>query len=64
MSWAKQMLSQYQYRKMFNLSYREFMEEPIDIYSINNFIAGKYAEFEQRELKKSQQKARMKGRTR
>jgi hypothetical protein len=45
-------INQYRYRKMFNLSYSEYLKEPIDIYFANLKIAALENKIMGRRLKK------------
>ncbi len=49
---ALEYLSRYNYRKEFGLSYREFIEEPLDEFFINNEIMSVISDLQAREKKK------------
>lgn len=45
-------MQDYLYRKEFGLSYKDFLDEPLDEYSINAFIMTKIAEIQSKEAKR------------
>lgn len=51
-SWATERLAEYQYRKIFKLSYKEYMDEPIESYKANSQIAKMINDKENRSVKK------------
>lgn len=53
MRWAKDVTIQYQYRKIFKLSYEEYMKEPIDVFYANLRIMDIISQLEKRESKRA-----------
>lgn len=49
---AAESLSEYSYRKEFSLSFKEFIEEPLDVYLINGEIMSIISDIQRRQQKK------------
>ena len=54
--WAGDAIAQYQYRKLFGLSYEEYLQEPCDVVMANRQITNIIEQIRQREIKRSQRR--------
>lgn len=58
---AAETINEYDYRKTFGLSKRQMLEEPLEDYYLNQYIQRKLNQKEEVDIKKAENKAKMKG---
>ena len=55
--WGVNLVNQYYYRKEFGLTYQEYLDEPVDIYTANTTIMSIRNELEEAERRRAKRKS-------
>lgn len=62
MRWGIEAINDFRYRDRFKLSYKDFLEEPVEIYEVNKFIMEQEAEIKYEQAKKMERDAKRRSR--